>query len=224
MPKEIKNTIYLTVLIIIIFLASKMIESEFFYINKITVKSENKLLKEDIISKFDEFKNKSIFFVDIDELNAEILKDIRVKEVDISKLYPNELVVNIVERNTKVYIKEEDVFYIADENLNIFAKIDEVENKDIMTVYYDEESKEEITKILKSLIDSKLYNLTSELYKNENEEYNYTIILEDGVIVMLNKFVDTKKFNQAYIVYNKEKEIGSKLEYIDLRFESITVK
>ena len=34
----------------------------------------------------------------------------------------------------------------------------------------------------------------------------------------------TKKLNQGYIVYNKEKELNNTMDYIDLRFEFISVK
>ena len=94
-------------------------------------------------------------------------------------------------------------------------------NKALPLVYYDEKSEKDITNILKVLIKSNLYSLSSEIYKEDNK---YVIILNDGVKIYINNLVDTKKLNQGYIVYNKEKELNNTMDYIDLRFEFISVK
>ena len=46
----------------------------------------------------------------------------------------------------------------------------------------------------------------------------------NNVKIYINNLVDTKKLNQGYIVYNKEKELNNTMDYIDLRFEFISVK
>ena len=66
-----------------------------------------------------------------------------------------------------------------------------------------------------------MYPLSSEIYE---EGGKYIITLEDGVNVYVTENVDGKKLNQGYIVYNKEKEQNNSMEYIDLRFELISVR
>ena len=115
-----------------------------------------------------------------------------------------------------------DKLFAVDENLNIFTSYDELDNKGLPIVYYNNKDEEnDISMIVKSLSKSSLYPLSSEIYKQDDK---YVIVLSDGVKVYVKKDVSIKKLNQGYIVYNKEKEQNNSMEYIDLRFELISVR
>ena len=62
-----------------------MVQSDFFYVDEIQVEGNNEILKKDIISKLDEFKNKPIVYVNTNLLVSNISSDARVKEVIIKK-------------------------------------------------------------------------------------------------------------------------------------------
>ncbi len=199
-----------------------MVQSDFFYVNEIQVEGNNEILKKDIISKLDEFKNKPIVYVNTNLLVSNISSDARVKEVIIKKSYPNKLKVYIEERKPLAYVMNNDKLFAVDENLNIFTSYDELDNKGLPIVYYNNKDEEnDISMIVKSLSKSSLYPLSSEIYKQDDK---YVIVLSDGVKVYIKKDVSIKKLNQGYIVYNKEKEQNNSMEYIDLRFELISVR
>lgn len=199
-----------------------MVQSDFFYVDEIQVEGSNEILKKDIISKLDEFKNKPIVYVNTNLLVSNISSDARVKEVIIKKSYPNKLKVYIEERKPLAYVMNNDKLFAVDENLNIFTSYDELDNKGLPIVYYNNKDEEnDISMIVKSLSKSSLYPLSSEIYKQDDK---YVIVLSDGVKVYIKKDVSIKKLNQGYIVYNKEKEQNNSMEYIDLRFELISVR
>lgn len=199
-----------------------MVQSDFFYVDEIQVEGNNEILKKDIISKLDEFKNKPIVYVNTNLLVSNISSDARVKEVIIKKSYPNKLKVYIEERKPLAYVMNNDKLFAVDENLNIFTSYDEIDNKGLPIVYYNNKDEEnDISMIVKSLSKSSLYPLSSEIYKQDDK---YVIVLSDGVKVYVKKDVSIKKLNQGYIVYNKEKEQNNSMEYIDLRFELISVR
>ena len=199
-----------------------MVQSDFFYVDEIQVEGNNEILKKDIISKLDEFKNKPIVYVNTNLLVSNISSDARVKEVIIKKSYPNKLKVYIEERKPLAYVMNNDKLFAVDENLNIFTSYDELDNKGLPIVYYNNKDEEnDISMIVKSLSKSRLYPLSSEIYKQDDK---YVIVLSDGVKVYVKKDVSIKKLNQGYIVYNKEKEQNNSMEYIDVRFELISVR
>lgn len=199
-----------------------MVQSDFFYVDEIQVEGNNEILKKDIISKLDKFKNKPIVYVNTNLLVSNISSDARVKEVIIKKSYPNKLKVYIEERKPLAYVMNNDKLFAVDENLNIFTSYDELDNKGLPIVYYNNKDEEnDISMIVKSLSKSSLYPLSSEIYKQDDK---YIIVLSDGVKVYVKKDVSIKKLNQGYIVYNKEKEQNNSMEYIDLRFELISVR
>ncbi|MDU4652517.1 cell division protein FtsQ/DivIB [Sneathia sanguinegens] len=221
MKERLKKDLMLLIFFLIVIFGLTLVQSKFFYVTQIEVEGKNEILQKDIISKLSEFNNKSIVYINTNLLEEEISKDARVKTVIIKKRYPNKLIVELNEREPVAYISKNNELYVVDSDLNIFSNYNEMVNKALPLVYYDEKSEKDITNILKVLIKSNLYSLSSEIYKEDNK---YVIILNDGVKIYINNLVDTKKLNQGYIVYNKEKELNNTMDYIDLRFEFISVK
>ncbi len=221
MKERLKKDLMLLIFFLIVIFGLTLVQSKFFYVTQIEVEGKNEILQKDIISKLSEFNNKSIVYINTNLLEEEISRDARVKTVIIKKRYPNKLIVELNEREPVAYISKNNELYVVDSDLNIFSNYNEMVNKALPLVYYDEKSEKDITNILKVLIKSNLYSLSSEIYKEDNK---YVIILNDGVKIYINNLVDTKKLNQGYIVYNKEKELNNTMDYIDLRFEFISVK
>lgn len=221
MKERLKKDLMLLIFFLIVIFGLTLVQSKFFYVTQIEVEGKNEILQKDIISKLSEFNNKSIVYINTNLLEEEISRDARVKTVIIKKRYPNKLIVELNEREPVAYISKNNELYVVDSDLNIFSNYNEMVNKALPLVYYDEKSEKDITNILKVLIKSNLYSLSSEIYKEDNK---YVIILNDGIKIYINNLVDTKKLNQGYIVYNKEKELNNTMDYIDLRFEFISVK
>lgn len=221
MLKQIRTIFGLIAVFLIVLGAFNFLESKFFYIKEIEIVGNNELIKDDILKHFEKFKGKPIFFVNTGILDGEILKDIRVKYIKIEKDYPNKLKITLDQREAVAYTRIGDSFYLVDEDLNIFSKLGELRQTEFPIIYYDEKTKDEASNVLKKLVISNMYNLTSEIYK---EDKYYNIILNSGGKVMIRPDVSVKKLNQGVIVYQKEMELQNNIEYIDLRFESVIVK
>lgn len=221
MKERIKRDIFFVVIFFVVIGVFWIIQSKLFYINNIEIQGTNEMLKKDIIIKLEEFKNKPITDVNINILEEEILKDARVKDVKIIKKYPSKLIIQLNERKPAAYIIYNDKLFVIDSYMNIFTTFEELKDINLPTVSYNENNKKSIENILNILISSKLYPLCSELYESEGK---YIITLEDGVNIYVKDNVNVKKLNQGYIVYNKEKSQNNSMEYIDLRFELISVK
>lgn len=203
----------LPIMLLIIYLS----ESSLFYLTNIEVYGSNDMLKKDIIEKLDNFKNEPIGYIKSNLLERSILKDARVRDVDISKKYPSTLIVRINERKASAFINLGKL-YVVDNNLNIFAYYDELLNKNYIIIDspIDDSDKENLSKILKNLEKSKMYDIASELKRYDKY---YQVILSDGVRVYLDKNISEKKLNDTYTLYKKE--VNKKnIEYIDLRFNS----
>lgn len=220
MLKFIKTLAFLSVVFVISIIIFKFCESEFFYVTKIEITGANELIQQDITSKIDKFKGISIFYVNNKDLSEKIIEDIRIEKVNISKKYPRTLNIEIVTRKPIAFTIINDKFYSVDKNLNVFGKFVEVINRNIPVIRFDDETKDEFIKILKEFIPSDMYNITSEITKEDN---HYILILDSGVKVLFNNDIKKNKFNKAFKIYNEEMKINS-LEYIDLRFEYINVK
>lgn len=220
MVKFIKRLTFLIIVFVLAILIFKFCESEFFYVTKIEITGANELIRQDITNKIDKFKGISIFYVNKRELSSKIIEDIRIEKVNISKKYPRTLNVEIVTRQPIAFTIINDKFYSVDKNLNVFGKFVEVINRSIPVIRFDDETKDEFIKILKEFIPSDMYNITSEIAKEDN---HYILILDTGVKVLFNKDIKKDKFNKAFKIYNEEMKINN-LEYIDLRFKYINVK
>lgn len=220
MKEKIRRVIYIFLLLLVIIGVFSLVQSKFFYINKLEIKGTNETLKKDIVSKLYDFKGKPIINVNKGILEEEILKDARVKNVNVIKKYPNKLIIELEERKPCAYIIKNDKLFVIDEDMNIFSTYDEI-SKIMPIITYNDKNYQDILNILKELLKSKLYPLTSEIYEASDK---FIIVLEDGVNVYVKKDVNKKILNQGYIVYNKEKSQNNSMEYIDLRFELISVK
>lgn len=149
------------------------------------------------------------------------MQDTRVKDIRVIKKYPNKLIIQINERKPLAYVLISDKLFVVDKDMNIFSTYEELNGRTIPLITTTKENTQNILNILKELYKSRLYPLSSEIYE---EGGKYIITLEDGVNVYVTENVDGKKLNQGYIVYNKEKEQNNSMEYIDLRFELISVR
>lgn len=221
MRERIKKDIFILIFFLIIIAMLKLVQSEVFYINQIEIEGTNDILKKDIIDKLKDFENKPIININKNILENEILRDARVKDVRIIKKYPNKLIVQINERKPLAYILIKDKLFVVDKDMNIFSTYEELKGREIPLITTTKENQQNILNILNELSKSKLYSLSSEIYEDGGK---YIITLEDGVNVYVSENVSEKKLNQGYIVYNKEKEQNNSMEYIDLRFELISVR
>ena len=203
------------VYILFIFMGTK-----FFEIKNVTITGNNDLIKNDIVKHLYNLKGQSIFNISTNELSSDLLNDVRVKDVLISRSFPDTLKIKIDQRKPLGIIYRNDQYIYVDENLNPFAYYSEIKDVELPILFLEEKDEENFKVLLSNLSKSKIYPLVSEVYSMKD---GYTLTLLDGTDVYTDKDVDTNKYELGYKIYTQEKETKN-LEYLELRFRDIAVK
>jgi len=194
--------------------------TKFFEIKNVTITGNNDLIKNDIVKHLYNLKGQSIFNISTNELSSDLLNDVRVKDVLISRSFPDTLKIKIDQRTPLGIIYRNDQYIYVDENLNPFAYYSEIKDIELPILFLEEKDEENFKVLLSNLSKSKIYPLVSEVYSMKD---GYTLTLLDGTDVYTDKDVDTNKYELGYKIYTKEKETKN-LEYLELRFRDIAVK
>ena len=194
--------------------------TNFFEIKNITITGNNDLIKNDIVKYLYKLKGQSIFNISTNQLSADILNDVRVRDVEISRSFPDTLRIKINEKKPLGIMYINNQYIYIDENLNPFAYYSEIKDKEIPIIFLEKNDEENVKLLLSNVSKSKIYPFISEIYAIKD---GYTLTLLDGTDVYTDKDVETNKYDLGYKIYTKEKETKN-LEYLELRFRDIAVK
>lgn len=221
MKKSINTLILLVLLAGMMFFGKRFIDTDYFKVQEVLVKGQSKLLKQDIIVQLEQMKGKNIVYLNTDEIEKLIKKDVRVKKVSVKKLFPSKIEVTLEEREPYVYVKKGDETLLADKDLNIYGDILEEPSKNIPVINYtSDESLNEIKIILSKIQNKDFYAMISEIRQSEK---NYEILLTNNVRIITDTLVTEKKYNDAYKLYERLRKERSVIS-MDLRFIDIVVK
>ena len=221
MKKSINTLILLILLAGMMFFGKRFIDTDYFKVQEVLVKGQSKLLKQDIIVQLEQMKGKNIVYLNTDEIEKLIKKDVRVKKVSVKKLFPSKIEVTLEEREPYVYVKKGEETLLADKDLNISGDILEEPSKNIPVINYtSDESLNEIKIILSKIQNKDFYTMISEIRQSEK---NYEILLTNNVRIITDTLVTEKKYNDAYKLYERLRKERSVIS-MDLRFIDIVVK
>ena len=71
---------------------------------------------EDVYTLLEKYKGRNIFSVDVDEIKQEITSNNYLKVLSVEKKYPNEILINLIERSERYYyVANDGVYYFDDE-------------------------------------------------------------------------------------------------------------
>ena len=221
MKNPVKVLILLFLLAGIMFFGKMFIDTDYFKVQEVLVEGKSDLLRQDITAQLEQMKGKNIIYLNTDEIENHIKKDVRVKKVSVKKLFPSKIKVVLEERDPYVYIKKGDETLLADKDLKIYGDILEEPAKNIPIIdYTDDESLNAMKTILSKIKNKDFYAMISEIRQSEK---NYEILLTNNVRIITDTLVTEKKYNDAYKLYErlrKERPVIS----MDLRFIDIVVK
>lgn len=201
--RKIKNFVLLIMALIVIILF--ILQSNYFIINEIKINGNIYLTTNDIITPLQKMKDDNIIYINTKKLKSKIVEDIRVKEVDIKRVYPDKIEINILERNPVGIIYIDDQVLIVDNDLNIFAYENEITDKKMPIITFNEENKEKISNVLKILENTQLYDLVSEIY--EDNENKIIFALDSGVKIIVNEEISENKIENAMKILKKKKTV-----------------
>ena len=119
--KKTRKKIILISIILIVILGLILIKTPYFNIKKVNVNNNNVITKESLIGEND-ILNQNIFLINTSALKKKILSNPYVKSVKISRKLPDQLSINIVERNATFIVNDGADFHVLNENLVIMEK------------------------------------------------------------------------------------------------------
>ena len=208
MRRVYQTLVLLVVLAIGIFSTVTFLNTDYFKIEKVDIKGNTELLRQDIKSHLEDMKGKNIIYL--------------VSNISIKKIYPNKIEIQLDERQPYVYVKKGSDIFLADANLNLYGDISETPQKNIPVIIYSDSATMNGFKTIISKIKNKdLYALISEIRLADK---SYQLILTDNTRVYVDTFVDEEKYNQMYRLYKKLKAQHTDFKTVELRYKDITTR
>lgn len=197
------------------------LDKDWFTIKEVNIQGKNSLVDEDIISKLMLLKEKKVWFVNVNKIEQELKKDIRIKDCKIRLQIPDKAFVYIEEKVPYTNILYNNKIYIADKEGIIFAKRLEFKNQDMLILNIEDEEDIEMLYLEIIKLSDEFRADLSEVYGSK-EKIN--MIMKDGIVIKSKEDTEQEKYNVAYKLYLKLKEQKNEIEYIDLRFQDYIVK
>lgn len=222
MKNIFKIAIILALTFIIIQVEKDFKNREFFNISKVEISEVSPNLKSDLEKIKAEILGKNINNLNLEGLKQKLLKDVRVKKASVSKQNINEIIIDVIEKDSRYYAQHNSRIYTMDEEGIIFGKLDEYPKKSMpILVLKDAKEKEYLLVVMKKLKELDLKDEVSQLYA-ENKNLIY-IVLRDGTKIKTEPEVSKKKYEITTNLY-KELIKAKEIDYIDIRFTDIVIK
>lgn len=193
-----------------------------FDIKKIDIQVENKKLLEGLLVSLEDIKNHNIWELDKKKLKKDLLKDVRIKDVEIKKQIPNILSIKIKEKVPYVYIKYNNIIYIADKNGIIYGYMNETKKNNMPLLQIKQKS--DIQELLEIMGKIRFIDEISQIYIIPN---GVVVRTNSGLKIITNKNVKEEKYLIAKKLYNQlesEEKFEKNIDYIDIRFKDYVVK
>jgi len=198
------------------------LQEEYFNIKNIEVTKGLVLLDGEIHDTLLTLKGKNIWNIDIETIEKELEKDVRIKDINIKKEMPSKLIVSIEEEKPYIKVKSDNKILVANEKGEIFSFAKELAFEDLILLNLGNKNEmEEYLKVVKNIEDKELISFISEIYKSDKE---IKILLNDGIHIKTDSTVDKNRYEVAKRLYKKLKNEGKEFNYIDIRFEDYIVK
>ena len=131
--KKTRKKIILVSITLVVILGLILIKTPYFNVKKVNVNNNNVITKESVIGEND-ILNQNIFLLNTSALKKKILSNPYVKSVKISRKLPDQLIINIVERNATFMVNDGADFYVLNKNLVIMEKKNSAEGLQLPTV------------------------------------------------------------------------------------------
>ncbi len=217
------NSIFLFFSIFSIYkIETEYIYNPFFKIKEISFLGQFSMIKNEASKLATELYEKNIWEVNIELLEKQLKKDIRIDEVAIEFNEIGKINIEINQKKPEYYVEIQRKTYSVDSKGKIYSFLNEDEIKELPIIFVGNENEIlEVTKILEKIKDENLLQMISQIYYENSKEINF--LIGENTIIKTNEEVLPKKYNvlrELFINVSKNK----KIEYIDLRFDGYVVK
>lgn len=125
------------VVVVFIFVIGAIVfatKSNFFIVKKVSILGNPVMSGEDVQKKTDNIIGQNIFFINKNTIINEVKKDPYVGSVEITRRYPNQVNINISEKQAQFYIQKDSMKYILDDDGILLEKTDNVDNRSLIEI------------------------------------------------------------------------------------------
>lgn len=213
-----------------------ILNSSLFNTNKVEVKGNKNVEKDEILKDLDIRKDKNIFMYNIENMEKLVLENPYIEEVQVKRKLPDKLQILIKEKEIYAIIKDKDNYCYIDKEGNCIEKIKEISNEEsrlIVDIDYiidennniefkDEETKEGLLYLLECLREN---NLDKKIVKvNYEKDDIINMYTKDGIKIILgnDKDLDYNISRMGYIISDLQDDVKRK-GTIDLTYENYAV-
>ena len=202
MPQRIskKILIYLFVFLTLVTINNTKISNDFYKIKKFNISGLNKIETTKIYEDLIIFKNDNIFFFDKGKISEKIYSNKFVEKLNIFKLYPSTLNIEIKKTKFLAITKKNDNDYLIGNNGKLINK----NNKNLNLPYIFGKIDIENFLNFKKIIDDTnfQFNEIENLYYFKSNRWD--IKFKDGLYLKLPSSLTIKKLNQIYEIIKKD--------------------
>lgn len=166
--KKITIVILLTTIGITVFIT----KSNYFIIKKVAILGNPIISGEDVKEKTENLIGKNIFFINKREIAKEAKKNPYVEDVEISKIYPKQINIKIVEKQGIYYVNKDSYKYVLNNRLILLEKAENIDNRNLVELKGIQVEDSELgTSVLDNDRISDLLDIFYQIIKNNPTNY-----------------------------------------------------
>ncbi len=210
-----------------------LINARYFRLDNIVIKGVDERLKQEIIDMAQLRDNISLISLDLKRLKTRIMVHPWVKDVDIKKKYPHELIIKI-KKHIPLAIVYQDDFYYMDRQGEIFKKVASDENFDLPLITGLSTKEEKRASQLNMVVDIinilnfhppplSIENLSEIHVEHEDTVLLFFRSLYVPIRANVNNFEDEIEELLKLITYLRENNLLERVERIDLDYPDSAV-
>jgi cell division protein FtsQ len=109
-------------------------KSDFFIIKKVSILGNPTMSGEDIKKRTENLVGQNILFINKKNITNEAKKNPYVANVEITKTYPKQVNIKVLEKQGVYYVEKEGYYYILDNGCNLLEKTDNIENRSLVDI------------------------------------------------------------------------------------------
>jgi len=197
------------------------------------------LTAKDVINLAGVKKGMDLFDLKLESISTPLLTHPRIRSVQVKKMYPNHLSIQIVERESvlQIYIPDQKLYYLIDEE-GVLLPDKSAEPFPDFYIYFDESVRKSVGKVgnvyessyLGTLLDHRdaiqatggLGEETISKIRVDSLGFWY-FVTEDGIEFRIgDNFENLSKIENMKALL--ESDVRAKVSYLDLRFQDVIVK
>lgn len=220
---HLKRNIFIFLILLIITGVSVGIltrSESYFRIKDVQIKGEEKLSKEEIKGWAGALSQKSIFGVDLKEIAQKVSSKPQIKRVEIRRILPSTIIINVEEREPFAYTVYKGVYYEVDDEGVIIGKRGKMQELPLIIGF---DSLSEAGKVKRGV---RVLNLSKDLgfffskvsIKDENNIVGY--LREEDIRVYIGKGERLNRLSFFPLILSDAENEGKEIEYIDIRFHN----